>query len=110
MTPSAFTSPASTPRPSSSAPRPATSTSTARPHRGRRSSGGRLRAMEFTLSPRTEELRDRIRSFLDEHVFPVEKEALQALDDEVRPGVAYPQILVEIRAKAREEGLWNLFI
>jgi acyl-CoA dehydrogenase len=66
--------------------------------------------MEFTLSPRTEELRDRIRAFLDEHVYPVEKEALQALDDEVRPGVAYPQILVEIRAKAREEGLWNLFM
>jgi acyl-CoA dehydrogenase len=66
--------------------------------------------MEFTLSPRTEELRDRIRAFLDEHVYPVEKEALQALDDEVRPGVAYPKILVEIRAKAREEGLWNLFM
>jgi acyl-CoA dehydrogenase len=66
--------------------------------------------MEFSLSPRTEELRDRIRAFLDEHVYPVEKEALQAVDDEVRPGVAYPQILVEIRAKAREEGLWNLFM
>ena len=66
--------------------------------------------MDFELSPRTVELRDRIRAFLDEHVYPVEAEALQALDDEVKPGVAYPEILVEIRAKAREEGLWNLFM
>jgi acyl-CoA dehydrogenase len=66
--------------------------------------------MEFELSPRTVELRDRIRSFMDEHVYPVEAEALRALDDEVKPGVAYPQILVDVRAKAREEGLWNLFM
>jgi acyl-CoA dehydrogenase len=66
--------------------------------------------MDFELSPRTEELRDRIREFLDEHVFPVELEALRALDDEVRPGVAYPEMLVEIRERAQAEGLWNLFM
>ena len=43
-------------------------------------------------------------------VYPVEAEAMQALDDEVRPGVAYPEIIVEIREKARAEGLWNLFM
>jgi acyl-CoA dehydrogenase len=66
--------------------------------------------VDFDLSPRVEELRDRIRAFLDEHVYPVEMEALRALDDEVEPGVAYPRILVEIRARARDEGLWNLFM
>ncbi|MEO8091593.1 MAG: acyl-CoA dehydrogenase family protein [bacterium] len=66
--------------------------------------------MDFNPSPRVTELRERIRAFLDEHVYPVEAEALQALDDEVRPGVAYPQILVEIRRRARSEGLWNLFM
>ncbi len=66
--------------------------------------------MDFEPSPRVEELRERIRAFLDEHVYPVEMEALRALDDEVRPGVAYPQILVEIRERARSEGLWNLFM
>ena len=45
-----------------------------------------------------------------EHVYPVEAEVMEALDDEVKPGVPYPQILVEIRAKAREQGLWNLFL
>jgi acyl-CoA dehydrogenase len=66
--------------------------------------------MDFDLSPRVSELRDRIRAFLDEHVYPVEMEALRALDDEVKPGVPYPEILVGIRARARDEGLWNMFM
>src|ERR671936_3059136 len=47
---------------------------------------------------------------MEEHVLPVELEAMRALDDEVGPGTAYPQILIDIRAKAREAGLWNLFM
>ena len=68
--------------------------------------------MDFELSPRTAELLERLRAFLDEHVYPVEAEAHRALDEEVRPGagVAYPRILRELRARAREEGLWNLFM
>jgi acyl-CoA dehydrogenase len=45
-----------------------------------------------------------------EHVYPAELEAMRALDDEVATGTPYPEILVEIRARAREEGLWNLFM
>ena len=48
--------------------------------------------------------------FLDEHVYPVEAEALHALDQEVGPGVAYPKVLVELRERAKSEGLWNLFL
>jgi acyl-CoA dehydrogenase len=66
--------------------------------------------MDFEPSPRAVELRDRIRAFLDEHVFPVELEAMRAIDEEVAPGVPYPETLVEIRARARAEGLWNLFM
>jgi acyl-CoA dehydrogenase len=66
--------------------------------------------VDFELSPRVVDLRDRIRAFMDEHVYPVELEALRALDDEVAPGTPYPRILVEVRAKAREAGLWNLFM
>ena len=65
--------------------------------------------MDFDLSPRVEELRERIRAFCDQHVYPVELEALRALDAEVAPGVPYPEILVEIRERAKAEGLWNLF-
>jgi acyl-CoA dehydrogenase len=66
--------------------------------------------MDFALSPRVEELRDRIRAFLDEHVYPVELEGMRALDREVGPGKPYPGILIEIRRRARSEGLWNLFM
>ncbi len=68
--------------------------------------------MDFDLSPRISELRDRLREFMDAHVYPVELEALRALDREVtvESGLAYPEILVELRAKARSEGLWNLFM
>jgi acyl-CoA dehydrogenase len=66
--------------------------------------------MDFALSPRVEALRDRVTAFMAEHVEPVEAEALRALDEEVRPGVAYPEVLVELRARAKAEGLWNLFM
>ena len=66
--------------------------------------------MDFAPSPRVEELRGRIAAFLDEHLYPVEMEALQALDDEVGPGVPYPRILVELRERAKADGLWNLFL
>jgi len=69
-----------------------------------------LRAVDFTPSDRVVELRERIRAFCDEHVYPVEREALLALDAEVKPGVAYPEILVELRERAKGEGLWNLFL
>ncbi len=66
--------------------------------------------MDFSLGDRLEELLGRVRGFMEENVYPVEAEAMQALDDEVRPGVAYPEIIVAIREKARAEGLWNLFL
>ena len=66
--------------------------------------------MDFAPSDRVTELSERIGAFLDEHVYPVEMETLQALDSEVGPGVPYPKILVEIRDKAKAEGLWNLFL
>ena len=66
--------------------------------------------MDFSPSPRVEELRERIRAFMDEHVYPVEAAVMEALDEEVRAGVPYPEILVELRKRAESEGLWNLFL
>jgi acyl-CoA dehydrogenase len=66
--------------------------------------------MDFAPSERVAALRDRIRAFMAEHVLPVEGEAMHALDEEVGPGVAYPGILVDLRERARAEGLWNLFM
>jgi alkylation response protein AidB-like acyl-CoA dehydrogenase len=63
--------------------------------------------MDFSLSPRVEDLRDRIAAFMAEHVEPVEEEALRALDDGVRPDIAYPRVLVDLRERAKAEGLWT---
>jgi acyl-CoA dehydrogenase len=66
--------------------------------------------VDFAPSPEIEALRERVRGFIADHVDPVEQEALGALDDEVGPGVPYPRILVELRERAKAEGLWNLFL
>jgi acyl-CoA dehydrogenase len=66
--------------------------------------------MDFAPSERVAELGERVRAFMVEHVDPVEDEAMRALDAEVGLGVAYPRILVELRERARAEGLWNLFM
>jgi acyl-CoA dehydrogenase len=66
--------------------------------------------MDFAPSDRVAALLERVREFMEEHVDPVEREAVEALDAEVRPGVPYPEILVELRERAKAEGLWNLFL
>jgi acyl-CoA dehydrogenase len=66
--------------------------------------------MDFAPSERVAQLRERVRAFMAEHVMPVEDEAMRALDADVGPGVAYPAILVELRERAKGEGLWNLFM
>ncbi|MCB0857764.1 MAG: acyl-CoA dehydrogenase family protein [Solirubrobacterales bacterium] len=66
--------------------------------------------MDFEPGSEVEGLLQRVRSFMDEHIYPREAELHQAIDDEVAPGVAYPAELVEVREKAKAEGLWNLFL
>ncbi len=66
--------------------------------------------MDFKPSPQVETLRERILDFIDEHIYPQEREIMEALDAEVAPGVPYPKILVDVRERAKSEGLWNLFM
>src|ERR1700761_9219367 len=47
---------------------------------------------------------------MDEHVYPNEREVEEALDHEVDADTAFPAILVDLRERARAEGLWNLFL
>jgi acyl-CoA dehydrogenase len=66
--------------------------------------------VDFKPSPEVAALRERILDFMDVEIYPQEREIMDALDAEVAPGVPYPKILVEIRERARSEGLWNLFM
>jgi len=66
--------------------------------------------MDFNPSPEVAALRERVLDFMDAEIYPVERELMEALDDEVGPGVPYPRGLVALREKAKAEGLWNLFM
>ncbi|MGW7275244.1 acyl-CoA dehydrogenase family protein [Streptomyces sp. NPDC054864] len=65
--------------------------------------------MDFAFDARTEELRAKLLTFMDEHVYPAEKTA-----DEQRAQLASPwdtpAIVGELKAEARKRGLWNLFL
>jgi acyl-CoA dehydrogenase len=66
--------------------------------------------MDFTPTPEVAQLRERILDFMDAEIYPVEREIMEAIDEEVGPGVPYPANLTAVREKARGEGLWNLFM
>ena len=66
--------------------------------------------MDFEPSDRCKDLLDRLRGFMDEHVYPNERETEQAIDREVDHDTAFPEILVELRGRAKAAGLWNLFL
>src|SRR5271169_6243324 len=63
--------------------------------------------MNFEPSAKAKELQQRLHSFMDAHVYPNE----QRFEDEVahEPWKA-TQIVEELKAKARQERLWNLFL
>jgi len=64
--------------------------------------------MHFDYSPRTREYMERVDAFMQAHVFP-NVETYEAQHAEVGRW-AVPPILEDIKAKAKAEGLWNLFL
>jgi len=65
--------------------------------------------MEFEFSTRSLELQDRLRDFIETHVDPagpVYQEQVAASGD---PHF-HPPVMEELKAEARERGLWNLFL
>jgi acyl-CoA dehydrogenase len=65
-------------------------------------------AMDFGLGPAETEWRGRVRAFMDEHVRP----RVADYDLQQREGDRWKVIPVveELKARARREGLWNLFM
>ncbi|WP_431773486.1 acyl-CoA dehydrogenase family protein [Streptomyces cucumeris] len=65
--------------------------------------------MDFAFDARTEELRTRLLAFMAEHVHPAE-----AVAEEQRAALASPwdtpPVVGELKAEARRQGLWNLFL
>ena len=68
--------------------------------------------MDFSYSPRTQELRQRVSDFMDAHVFPAEARYWQELEANTAAGRRWTPLSVieELKPKARQAGLWNLFL
>jgi acyl-CoA dehydrogenase len=64
--------------------------------------------MDFAPSARTTKYLQRLRAFMDAHVLPAEAVFRQQLDSGPSRW-AIPPVMEELKAKARAEGLWNLF-
>ena len=68
--------------------------------------------MDFSYSPRTQELQAKVARFMDEHVTPNEGRYWQEIEANTRAGKRWtPLALIEeLKRKARAQGLWNLFL
>jgi acyl-CoA dehydrogenase len=64
--------------------------------------------MDFDLTDRQAHFRDRVRAFIDEHVRPRQKDYYR----EIGTGDRWQplQLIEGLKPKAREAGLWNLFM
>ena len=62
--------------------------------------------MNFAYSPKTEDLLRRVRSFMDEHIVPRQRQ----WHEEVHAGQSPVSFMEDLKAGAQAEGLWNLFL
>ncbi|MGG7574816.1 acyl-CoA dehydrogenase family protein [Streptomyces sirii] len=65
--------------------------------------------MDFAFDARTEELRAKLLAFMDEHVYPAEETAREQRAALASPWDT-PAIVEDLKAEARRQGLWNLFL
>ncbi|MCA0971967.1 acyl-CoA dehydrogenase family protein [Halobacillus litoralis] len=66
--------------------------------------------MHFDKSEKVKRLEQRVIAFMDEHVYPNERAFEHQLNQQESRWSEVPSIMEEMKAKAKEEGLWNLFL
>ncbi|HKR70349.1 MAG TPA: acyl-CoA dehydrogenase family protein [Streptosporangiaceae bacterium] len=68
--------------------------------------------MDFGYDARTEELRDKLLAFMESHVYPAEPTFAQQVSEAEASGDIWqrPAVIDELKAEARRQGLWNLFL
>jgi acyl-CoA dehydrogenase len=65
--------------------------------------------MEFTYSEKTQMYMKNLQSFMDQHIYPNE-EAYYRQHDDLEDRWQTPPMMETLKDKAREAGLWNLFL
>jgi acyl-CoA dehydrogenase len=68
--------------------------------------------MDFSYSPRTQELQQRVAAFMAEHVYPAEQAYFDEIAANTEAGKRWTplQTIEQLKPKARDAGLWNLFL
>ncbi|MEZ5522961.1 MAG: acyl-CoA dehydrogenase family protein [Dokdonella sp.] len=68
--------------------------------------------MDFSYTPKVEQLRERTQAFFDRHITPNEARVEEAIAESRRLGKPWTPIALfeELKAEARAQGLWNLFL
>jgi acyl-CoA dehydrogenase len=65
--------------------------------------------VDFDFSARTKDLLARLQQFMDDHVLPAEPLFAEQLESGPTRW-AIPPVMEELKARAKREGLWNLFL
>ncbi len=68
--------------------------------------------MDFSYSPRTQDLQARLNAFMAEHVYPAEAAWAAEIEANTQAGRRWTplQVIEQLKPKARAAGLWNLFL
>lgn len=66
--------------------------------------------MNFSYSPKVIELQEKLTKFMEDNVYPNEAMFEEQLNAQENRWSAVPPIMEELKSKAKEEGLWNLFL
>ena len=68
--------------------------------------------MDFSYSPRTEELRAQLLRFMDDHIYPNEARYAAEIEANTLAGKRWTplEVIEGLKPKARAQGLWNLFL
>lgn len=66
--------------------------------------------MDFSYSDKVKDLQKSLTNFMEENVYPNESVYEQQLNEQGDRWSAIPPVMGELTAKAREAGLWNLFL
>ncbi len=68
--------------------------------------------MDFSYSPRTVELQQRLQAFFAEHITPAEPRYFAEIQANTAAGRRWTplQLIEDLKVKARAAGLWNLFL
>ncbi|MCM3253030.1 acyl-CoA dehydrogenase [Priestia aryabhattai] len=66
--------------------------------------------MYFSYSDKVVKLQKELNSFMEEHIYPNERLYEQQLNEQPSRWSAVPPIMEELKEKAKQAGLWNLFL